>query len=78
MKNDLKMTPTLIDPPLYCQFEDDQLVGINGSYTDDLPLTETNGWKTHSDATFERFKIAGNQQAPFTLAGVHIAESDSM
>ena len=33
---DLKITPTIIDPFLYCQFEDDHLVGINGSYVDDL------------------------------------------
>ena len=33
---DLKMIPTTIDPSLYCQFEDDELVGINGSYADDF------------------------------------------
>ena len=50
---DLKMTSTIIDPSLYCQFEDDKLVGINGSYVDDLPRAGKDEWQTHSDATLE-------------------------
>ena len=34
------MTPTIIDQSLYCQFEDDQIFGINGSYVDDLFVKE--------------------------------------
>ena len=34
--------------------------------------------KNHSDATFERFETAGNQQAPFIFAGIHITESDNL
>ena len=33
---DLKMIPTIIDPSLYCYFEDDKLIQINESYVDDL------------------------------------------
>ena len=33
---DLEMFHTIVDPSLYCQFEDDKLVGVNGSYVDDL------------------------------------------
>ena len=75
---DLKMTPIIIDPSLYCQFEDDQIVGINGSYVDDLLQAGTNEQQTHADATFERFETTGNQQAPFTFAGMHITESDNI
>ena len=36
MQIDLKMTPIVIDPSLYCQFEDYRLVGIHGNYVYDL------------------------------------------
>ena len=71
------MIPTIIDSSLYCQFEDNQLEGINGSYVDDLLRAGTDEWQTHSDATLERFKTTGNQQAPFTFAGMHTTESDN-
>ena len=74
----LKMTPTIIDPSLQCQFEDEQLVGTNGSYVDDLFRTGTNESQAHSDDTLERFEITRNQQALFTFAGMHITEPESM
>ena len=72
------MTPTIIYPSLYCQFEDNQLVGINGSYVDGLPRPGTDEWQTHSDATLERFETSGNKKAPFTFAGMHITDSENM
>ena len=75
---DLKMTPNIIDPSLYCQFDDDQLAGVNGSYVHDLLREGTDEWKNYSDATLERFETTGNQKAPLTVAGMQITESDSM
>ena len=72
------MTPTIVDPSLYCQFEDDRFVGINGAYVDDLLRAGMNEWQTHSDATLEQFETTGNQQAPFTFAGMHITEFDNI
>ena len=72
------MTPKIIDRSLYCQFEDDQLVGINGSYVDDLLRAGTDEWKNYSDATLERFETTGSQQAPSIFAGMHITESENM
>ena len=54
------MTSTVIDPFSYCQFEDDQLVGINGSYICDLLRAGTDNWKTHLNATLELLKTTGN------------------
>ena len=51
---DLKIVLTIIYPSLYCQFEDNQLVGINGSCVDDLLRAERDEWQTHSDAALER------------------------
>ena len=54
------------------------LMGINRSCVDELLQAGTDEWKTHSDATLERSKTTGNQQAPFKFSGIHITESDSM
>ena len=72
------MASTIFDPFLSDQFKDEQLIGNNGIYVDD-PLQEaTYESETHSDATLERFKTIGNQQAPYTLSGVHITGSDTV
>ena len=72
------MTTTIIDPSLYCQFEDEQLVGINGGYVDNFPRAETDEWQTHSHATLERLENNREQQAPCTFAGMNITEYDNM
>ena len=72
------MSPPIIDPSLNFQFEDDQLVGSNGSYVDDIFRQGTDEWQTHSDATLERFETTGNQQEPFAFAWMHITESHNV
>ena len=75
---DFKMIPTIIDPSLYCQFEDDQLVGINGRYVDDFLRVGMNEWQTHSEATLKQFETYENQEAPLTFAGMYIIDSENM
>ena len=72
------MKPIIIDPSLYCQFEDEEFVRINGSNVDDRLRAGTDESQTHSDATLGRFGTTENQQAPLTLAGMHITESENM
>ena len=72
------MIPTILDPSLDCQCEDDRLVRINGSYVDDLLRAGMDEWQIPSDATLERFGTTANKQAPFTFAGMHVTESDIM
>ena len=74
----LKMTSSIIHTSLYCKFEDDRVVQINGNYTDNLLRQGTGEWQTHSDAILEQLKAAENQQAPFTFAEMHITEFDNM
>ena len=64
---DLKLTPAIIDTSFYCQFEYNQLVGINRSYIDDLLQTGTDNWKAHLNATLERFKTTGTKTHYSTL-----------
>ena len=78
IKIGLKITPTIIDSSLYYQLEDDQLVGVNGSYFDDLLRAGTDNWKTHSNDTFEQFGTAGKQQPPFAFTGMLITDFGNM
>ena len=72
------MTQTIIDPSLYCKFEKDELDGLNGNYVDDLLRAETNDWQTQSEAALERFETTGNEEPPFTFAGMHITYNQGM
>ena len=72
------MTHAVIDPSLYCQFEDYHLMGINGSYVDDVLRVGTNESQTHSDVTLERFETTGNKQAQFAFARMYITDSENM
>ena len=69
---------TIIDPFLYSQLEEDQLVGINESYVDDLLLAGTDNWKILSNDTFKWFEATENQQTRFTFAKMHIIESENL
>ena len=69
------MTPAIVYSFSYCQFEDEKSVGMNGSYINDFLQAGMDDWKTHSDATPERFKHIGNQQTQFTYARIHITEA---
>ena len=75
---DLEMTPTIIDPSLYCKFEGNQLVDFNDSYVDDLPRAGTEEWKTQAGETLERFETTGNEQPSFNFAGMHITQVEDM
>ena len=78
IKIDLKMTPTIIDLSLHCQFEDDQLVGNNGSYDDDILRAGTDNWKILSSAALERFETTISQHAPFIFTGMHVTDFENM
>ena len=72
------MIPIIIDASLYCQFEDDRLVIINGSYIEDLFRAGAHERKTHSDATPERLETTANQQEPLNFSRMYVSEPDSM
>ena len=72
------MSPTIIDPTLYCNFEVDELLGLKGSYIDDLLRAGADEWQAQANATLERFETTRNEQLPFTFAGIHITDNESM
>ena len=75
---DMVMTPGSIDLSLYFKFEDDQIIGLNGSCANDLLRIETSEWMTLADATLERFETAGSDQYTLTFTGVYITEKQDM
>ena len=74
---ELKMTPTVIDACLYFQFRSGELIGINGSYVDDLLHSGNGDFKSISDSTLSRLEISGNEEIPFSFAGILITRSSN-
>ena len=72
------MNPTIINLSLYCQFEDDQLIGTDRRNVDDLLRARTGNWKIHSKAILERSETSGNRQSTFTIVRIHITDFENM
>ena len=69
---DLDLFPTKIDQSLqYQQDHDGALVGLNGSYVDDLLRAGTPSFRDHT-----KFETSGDEDPPLTFAGFHIEKSD--
>ena len=70
------MKRTIIHHSLYCQFEGQDLIGINGSYVDDLLRAGTKQLQNMANATLEGFETTGNEQPPFTFAVMYITNHE--
>ena len=66
------MTQSVADPSLYLQFKDDKLIGINGTYVDDLLRCGTPELEDLCKLTYERFETIGTEDLPLTFAGFNI------
>ena len=66
------MTPTVVDPSLYYLFRSGELIGINGSYIDDLLRGGNNESESIIHVTLGRFETSGNEDTPPTFAGINI------
>ena len=71
---DLEMTRAIFDLSLYCLFKEDHIIGINGSYIDDVLRAGINEWLSQADATLDRFMTTGNEPPLFTFAGMQIRD----
>ena len=72
--NDLGLVPTTVDPSLYFARANGELVGLNGSYVDDLLRAGTTSFRTTCAKTHERFETTGDDNPPFTFAGFNISK----
>lgn len=69
---EINLKPTVTDPSLYFSFSDENLIGINGSYVDDLLRAGRSEFKSLCNRTHERIKRSVNDSPPFTFAGYNI------
>ena len=49
--NELNTQPIIADPSLYFHFENDRLIGINGTYEDNIPRCSTTEFKQKAQLT---------------------------
>ena len=77
LREDLNLQPTKADPSLYFSFRDDKLVGIHGSYVDDLLRSGDSEFKEFCEATHRRFETSGDEDLPVTFAGFNITNHNN-
>ena len=68
----IHLIPTKSDPSLPFSFSDEGLIGINGSYLDDLIRAGARKFRKASQVTHMRFETSGDEELPLTFAGLYI------
>ena len=66
------MEPSNADPSLYFKFDGNILIGMNGTYVDDLLRCGLPEFESMVQKTYERFETTGTEELPFTFAGINI------
>ena len=74
--SDLHLEHTKCDPSLYLCICKGQLIGINGSYVEDLLRAGTGKFRSKCELTHRKFETSGNEVPPFTFAGFRISPND--
>ena len=69
LTDELELEPTKVDPSLYFSFRLGELVGINGTYVDDLLRAGDNGFHKKCAQTHERFETSGDESLTLIFAG---------
>ena len=74
---DLELEPTKVDLSLYFSFRLAELVGINGTYVDDLVHTIDNEFRKKCAKTHQAFEKIGDNRPPFTFSGFNVSVTDN-
>jgi len=77
LTNDLHLVPTKTDQSLYFSFRRGELIGINGSYVDDLLRAGTEEFKNDCQITHRFFETSGDDSPPFTFAGFTVNKTST-
>ena len=72
--DDFHMEPSMSDPSLYFHFDGDRLIGINGTYVDDLLRCITKKFEEKSKLTYDKFETSDAEELPLTFAGINIQQ----
>ncbi len=67
------MEPTKTDLSLYVAFRRGELIGINGTYVDDLMRTGTHEFMEKSRKRKRRIETSSDDATPFTFAGFTVS-----
>ena len=67
------MVPTVTDASLYFSFRRGELIGMNGSYVDDLLRAGTQQFKELCQKTHNSFETSGDDNLPLTFAGLTVS-----
>ena len=62
------------DPSLYFHFDSDKLVGINGTYVDDLLRCSTKKFEEKAKIIYDKFETSSTEELPLTFAGINIQQ----
>ena len=73
--SDLHLEPTKCDPSLYLSIRKGELIGINGSYVDNLLRTGTRDFRSEWELTHRKFGTSGNEVPTFTFAGFRMSSN---
>ena len=72
-KEDLRMLPTKIDLVFYLCFDNNKrLLGMNGSYVDDLLRAGNSKVKKLCEITHQKFETTPDENPPFSFAGLEL------
>ena len=72
LTQDLRLQPKKTDPSSYYLFNKGNLVGINGTYVNDLLRAGNAQFRLKCELTHKRFETSVDAEIPMTFAGFHV------
>ncbi len=73
LRGEFGLEPTKTDPALYIKVRDDQLVGLNANYVDDLLRAGKSEIRQHCRETHSKFGMPEEEDLPCNFAGFTIS-----
>lgn len=72
IKNDLKMSEALSDYSLFFKRSRDELIGLSGTYVDDIISAGTKQFEKNAEKTSQRFDCKKKVYGSFRFAGIYV------
>ena len=76
--DDIGMIQSVVDPSMYFHFKENMLIGINGTYVDDLLRWVIPEFEELCKLAYEGFKTTGTEELPLTFAGLNIRQGQTI
>ena len=75
LTDELGLETTKVDPSLYFSFRLGELVGINGTYVEDLLRAGDVEFRRKCQVTHEKYEISGDESVPLVFAGFTLSRN---